>query len=108
MTSGDNTINLEKEKQKIMSFDSWINTYGSIKQVYTTPSLVQIMTKTSVFFLANEGDAILQESCFFSPADLTADIKQGTLIDCKSIFPFFLHHKYHVFIYSYCLFLFIG
>ena len=108
MTSGDNTINLEKEKQKIMNFDSWINTYGSIKQVYTRPSLVQIMTKTSVFFLANEGDAILQESCFFSPADLTADIKQGTLIDCKSIFPFFLHYKYHVFIYSYCLFLFIG
>ena len=73
------------KKNKMKSFESWIDEYGCIKQIYTNASLLQMMSKSSLFFLANEGDAILQESSFYNPCHLTADIKQGTLIDCKRI-----------------------
>jgi hypothetical protein len=96
----------EMKKTNLKNFDCWINEFGSIKQVYTTPSLLQMMTKTSVFFLANEGDAILQECNFYNPSDMTADIKQGTLIDCKSIR--FLSMTLSVFISLYRLFLRLG
>ncbi|CAF3302937.1 unnamed protein product, partial [Rotaria socialis] len=72
----------EKKKNNIKNFEYWINEFGSIKQVYTTASLLQMMSNKSLYFLANEGDAILQESSFYNPADVTADVKQGTLIDC--------------------------
>jgi hypothetical protein len=81
----------EKKKNIIKTFDGWISEYGSIKQVYTTPSLLQMMADTSIFFLANEGDGILQESSFFNPSDVAADTKQGTLIDCKLACFLFLH-----------------
>lgn len=84
-----NAEKAEKKKVHLKTFDAWINEYGSIKQIYTTASLLRIMVNTSVFFLANEGDAILQESSFYSPADVTADMKQGTLIDCKLGYIFF-------------------
>ena len=47
-----------------------------------------MMVKSNLYFLANEGDAILQESSFFNPSDVTADVKQCTLIDCKFAFFF--------------------
>ena len=73
----------EKRGGMIKSFDCWVNEFGSIKQVYTTPSLLHMMSSTNLFLLANEGDAILQECSFYNPSDVTADVKQGTLIDCK-------------------------
>ncbi len=76
----------ERNKNYGKTFENWINDHGSVKQVYTTPSLVQMMATTSIFILANEGDAILQESSFYNPSDVSCDIKQGTLIDCKSRF----------------------
>lgn len=94
----------EKQKIHLKNFDAWINQYGSIKQIYTTASLLQIMVHTSVFFLANEGDAILQESSFYSPADVTADMKQGTLIDCKLDKFLFLSYR-HLFSLSISSFL---
>ncbi|CAF1233206.1 unnamed protein product, partial [Rotaria magnacalcarata] len=72
-------------KRKKMDFEHWVNNNGSIKQVYTTASLLQMMVKNNLFFLANEGDAILQECSFFNPSDTAADVKQGTLIDCNFI-----------------------
>jgi hypothetical protein len=87
------------KNKNIKSFDCWINHFGSVKQVYTTPSLLQILIETSVFFLANEGDAILQESSFYNPSDPTADIKQAALIDCKSDSVNFYQYYYLVFIY---------
>ena len=83
----DETIE-ENKKCNIKSFEYWVNEFGSIKQVYTTPSLLQMMTNTSVYFLANEGDAILQESSFYNPSDVMSDVKQGTLIDCKHVILF--------------------
>ena len=71
------------EKNNKKGFDDWIKEYGSVKQIYTTPSLVQMLSKTSLFFLANEGDAIFQESSFYNLSDTMADSKQGLLIDCK-------------------------
>lgn len=68
---------------KTMDFDMWTNRFGAIKQVYTTPSLLQMLSYSNLYFLANEGDAILQECSFFNPSDVTADVKQGTLIDCE-------------------------
>lgn len=89
----------EKTKYTMKSFEYWINEFGSIKQVYTTASLLQIMTNTSVYFLANEGDAILQESSFYSPADITADVKQGVLIDCKCYFLVYRNRNTSCFTY---------
>ena len=66
---------------KSKDFESWTNNFGAIKQVYTTASLLQMLANSSLFFLANEGDAILQASSFFNPSDVSADVKQGTLID---------------------------
>lgn len=71
------------EKNHIKTYEHWINNHGSIKQVYTTPSLLQMMMNTNLYFLANKGDAILQECNFFNLSDLTADVKQWVLIDCK-------------------------
>lgn len=68
---------------KNIDFDTWTNQFGTGKQVYTTPSLLHMLSVSNLFFLANEGDAILQESSFYNPSDITADVKQGTLIDCK-------------------------
>lgn len=73
----------DKRMNKNVDFETWINHFGSIKQVYTTASLLQMLTQSNLFFLANEGDAILQESSFFNPSDVAADVKQGTLIDCE-------------------------
>lgn len=103
-----NETNAEKEEKKkvhLKNIDAWINQYGSIKQIYTTASLLQMMVNTSVFFLANEGDAILQESCFYTPADVTADMKQGTLIDCKLDYLFFFSlMPVLIFFYQFCHF----
>ena len=73
----------ERAKKNMKTYDEWVKEHGSIKQLYTTPSLLQMMTSSNLYFLANEGDAILQESSFFNPSDTTADVKQGPLIDCK-------------------------
>lgn len=83
---------------KMMDFESWTNQFGSIKQVYTTSSLLQMLSTSDLFFLANEGDAILQESSFFNPSDTTADVKQGTLIDCKFLDYSHYHHgsSFHI------------
>ena len=83
MTANQNPVQMDGKNCRMKNFDDWVSQHGSVKQVYTTPSLLQIMSKTSVFFLANEGDAILQESSFYNPSDVTADIKQGVLIDCR-------------------------
>ena len=79
----------ERKMNRSKDFETWTNQYGGIKQVYTTASLLQMLVNSNLFFLANEGDAILQESSFFNPSDVTADVKQGTLIDCK-----YFHHLY--------------
>lgn len=75
----------EKKTNKNTDFELWTNQFGAIKQVYTTPALLQMLSSANLFFLANEGDAILQESSFFNPSDTSADVKQGTLIDCKCL-----------------------
>ena len=82
-TTNDNEMIHLPEKTMIKSkdFKSWTNNFGAIKQVYTTASLLQALANSSLFFLANEGDAILQASSFFNPSDVSADVKQGTLID---------------------------
>jgi len=103
---GGDKINqdIHDKNEKIKSFDCCVNNFGSVKQVYTTPSLLQILVYTSVFLLANEGDAILQESNFYNPSDPTADIKQATLIDCKSTCFYFFQYYYLAFI---CHFIFV-
>ena len=56
---------LKIKKKDKLSLQHWINENGSIKQVYTTASLLQMMVRNTLYFLANEGDSILQESSFF-------------------------------------------
>ena len=73
----------ERTKKHTKTYEQWIKDYGSIKQLYTISSLLQMMTSSNLYFLANEGDAILLECNFFNPSDTTADVKQGPLIDCK-------------------------
>jgi hypothetical protein len=72
LIDGTETIHLaEKKMNKSKDFESWTNQFGAIKQVYTTASLLQMLVTSNLFFLANEGDAILQESSFFNPSDVT-------------------------------------
>jgi hypothetical protein len=86
-------MNEKNNNNNLKNFDCWISQYGSIKQVYTTPSLLHMLSNTSVFFLANEGDAILLESSFYNLCDISADVKQGTLIDGKSAFLFVIRFQ---------------
>ena len=58
-----------------------MNDNESINQVCTTVSLLQITVKNNPYFIFNDDNVILQESSFLNPSDVTAGVKQRTLVD---------------------------